>query len=246
MALNILAPVNSFVQFDETVQEHCLWPGREQMCLPVYDAEDIYFQFVIEADTPEEADTLCGLTNNVQVGIVHECSDADFALEFSEIPERNRISPTQVLFNWQHGIPGFIGVIDIGECFRLRIKIEENEWCSSCFSRIANDCFTSVIEYGNDENAFGFYYCASNDSISGGGELSCEPYFFPFINKTTLTIPYTASLLAAYGDVPNVQVWMYIDGILQVVTVQITMDGAPPSAIEIDLGGTSTGYVVIR
>lgn len=245
MALDILSPINSFVQFEETVNNHCLWPGLEDQCLPVYDSEDVYFQFVIEAASAEEADTLCGLTNSVQVGIVHDCDDADFALEFSEVPERLRLSPTQVLFNWQHGVPGFIGVIDIGDCFKIRVKIEENEWCSNCFSRIANDCFTTVLEYGNEENAFGFFYCASGE-ISGGDTLTCAPYFFPFIDKETLTIPYTSSLLAAYGDVPNVQVWMYIGGVLQIVTVQITMDGAPPSSIEIDLGGMSSGYVVIR
>lgn len=246
MAIGILSPQHSFVQFEETVNSHCLWPGVEVQCLPVYDSEDVYFQFVIEADTPEEADDLCGLTNPVQVGIVYDCEDAAFALEFSEAPERYRISETQVLFNWQHGVPGFIGVVDIGECFRIRVKIEENEWCSNCFSRIGDDCFTTVVEYGNEENAFGFFYCASGQ-IAGSDTLACEPYYFPFINKSTLSIPYTASLVSAYGNVPNVQVWMYIDGVLTNPMVQITMDGAPPSTISIDLGGgPSTGYVVIR
>lgn len=245
--MSIVSPSKSFIQFGASTPDlHCIFGAIEDICLPVYDAEDVYFQFVLQAETSDEADDLCGVYNTIQVGLVADCEDADFLLEFNEQPERFRISPLQVLYNWSHGLPSFVGAIDINECFHIRIQNGVDSYCSNCLQRIGDDCFTSVIEYGNDENAFGFNYCNSGSIGDSDDPVNCSPTEITFIDKATLTIPYTAALRTMYGDYPNVQAWVYIDGVLQNPGIQITMDGVPPSSIDLDFGGVSTGVVIIR
>src|SRR5689334_20044999 len=120
MGLSIISPTNSFVQFDNTETiESCEYQEID-LCLPVYEDDDVNFQFVIEADTIEEADALCNLENTgFEIGIVSTCAGG-LILTFSENPERFRISDFQVLYNWSNGLPGFTTVVDVGECFFIK------------------------------------------------------------------------------------------------------------------------------
>ena len=246
MGYTVITPSQSFVRFDgENIVSHCIH-GDFKACLPVYAEADIAFQFVVQADTPEEADALCMPTESgLQIGIVTDCDQEGFTVEFSEIPERYRISELQVLYNWTHGLPGMIGNIQPEECFYIRIIVGEITECSNCFQRVPDDCFTSVIEYGNDENFGGFNYCNGDgvDEVS----TTCEPEIITFTNQSTLTIPYTAALQAKFGAVPTVQVWIYdAMGQLTNMGVVATFDAMPPSLITIDNGGPASGIVVIR
>lgn len=248
MAITIRNLENSFVRFDETVTDVCLWPGKQNIPLPVYEQEDVYFQILVETETAAEADELCGLTNDVTVGLVSNCADENYLLEFSEKPARYRVGLLQVLYNWAHGLPGFAGAVQIGDCFRIRIDIDGGitVGCSNQFQRIGSPCFTTVIEFGNEENAFGFLYCADASQLVDAESSTCDPTALSFINQSTLSIPYTQALRDKYGDNPSVQVWHVISGVPQVVTVQIALDGFPPNQILIDNGGPATGWVVIR
>lgn len=216
------------------------------MCLPVYDEDDISFQFVIEADSEAEADALCDLTNSlVQVGIVYVCAEP-FALEFTEKPERFRISGLQVLYNWQHGLPAFNTVIDVGECFKLKAVVDgEDMGCTNCFIRIGSDCHTSVIEYGNDDNFAGFNYC--NSEPVDGSEGVCDPTIITFTNETNLAITYTASLQAQYGNFPSVEVWIYVGSdLVRMPGLEVKFDSYPPNTISIDMGGNASGILKIK
>jgi len=256
MAISIISPANSFIRFDETADPAlCIW-GNVNFCLPVYDAEDVYFQFVIEG-TEGDIDSLCTQTGDeVNVALVNECNGAAI-LTFSEKPDRFRLSTTQVLYNWTHGLPGFTSVVSIAECFKIQVTvaatpygypIETDVYCSNCFERIASDCFTSVIEYGNDEDAFGFKYCYGGD-LPGETTptLDCSPTIVTFVGVATLAIPYTALLQDKYGVFPTVQVWVY-DGTGQLLNMGITaaFDTYPPTMINLDFGGVASGIVVIR
>lgn len=246
MGLTIKTPASSFVRFDgEHRIDHCIH-GTHKLCLPVYAESDIAFQFVIQADTEEEADALCSPYNSgLQIGIVRTCLDEGFAVEFDELPDRYRISQLQVLYNWEHGLPGMIGEIENGECFYIRVIVGETTGCSNCFQRIPDDCFTSVVEYGNNENFAGFNYC-NGDGVDTPGAVDCEPTIIQFTNKETLSIPYTAQMQDKYGLVPTVQVWIYIDGTLTNVGIVATFDAMPPTMINAAFGGTSSGIIVIR
>lgn len=249
MAVTILNSANSFVRFDQADdQPHCIW-GNVDFCLPVYHQEDVAFQFVISG-LIGEIDSLCTIANdNVVLSILEDCGDTPL-LVFSEKPQRFRLSETQVLYNWSHGFPNFTSVIEIGKCFKVQVEVttvyETIAFCSNCFERVMEDCFTSVIEYGNDEDAFGFKYC-NGGGVEVPAEIDCEPTEVLFYSTDTLAIPYTTYLKNKYGAFPTVQAWIY-DGSGQLVNMGITIafDAYPPSIINLDFGGLSSGIVIIR
>lgn len=232
------------MQFDTTETVSSCEFQDIDLCLPVYEDDDVNFQFVIEADTIEEADALCSLTNEgFSIGIVKECAEG-LLITFAETPERFRISDYQVLYNWANGLTGFSTVVGIGECFMIKVIIGEQSFCSNCFQRILDPCHTSVIEYGNDDNAFGFNYC--NSAAVDSGVVDCDPTFVAFTNQTTLTIPYTASMIAKYGAVPTIKTWLYdTNGELVNMSIRQAMDTYPPTQLLFDFGGLGSGIIKI-
>lgn len=249
MAYEIISPAQSFVQFSETGRiDHCIF-DQLQFCLPVFSDNDVAFQFII-VGTESEIDALCGVYGSpLAIGIVSACDDEDFLLEFTgnpynDVPEISRLSETQLLVNWAHGVPGFTNVIGYNECFKVRVEIGLVQFCSNCFERTSDNCFTSVIEYSADENAFGFNYCGSG--VATESEISCEPTIVTFTNQSTLSIPYTAALQAAYGSVPTVQVWISDGTNLVNMGITATFDTYPPNVLGFDFGGQASGIIVIR
>jgi len=246
MGYTVVTPTSSFIRFDgETTVTHCIH-GTFMSCLPVYAEDDISFQFIVQADTVDEADAICvAYAPGVSIGLVSDCNQEGFDVEFDELPERYRISDLQLLYNWGHGLPGMIGAIEIGECFHVRVVVDSVNYCSNCFQRIPDECFSSVIEYGNDENFAGFNYC-NGEGIDVDTDI-CSPEIITFTNKETLVIPYTMSLQNKFGTVPTVQIWIY-DGGGNLVNMGVTavFDAMPPTTITVDFGGTSSGIIVIR
>lgn len=234
----------SFVQFDDSdIIEVCGWTPTD-MCLPVYQADDHWFQFVVVADSEEEADALCGDSSLIRVGLVESCSDG-YLLEFANKPVRYRISPMRVRYDWMHGFPNFQNFLNVGECFRVKLFVANQAFCSNCFQRIGDDCYTSVVQYGNEDNFAGFSYCAGPTG-SEQEDNSCEPLEIPFTNQATMIIPWTAYLSNKYGNTPSIEVWVYDEnGDLIKPGVVSKLIGYPPSQIEIDFGGISSGVVKI-
>jgi hypothetical protein len=248
MAYSIITPQSSFVRFDGEQSNHCLF-GDKSTCLPVALDSDVAFQFVVQG-TEEEIDSLCDPEDSgLQIGLVSSCAQPEFDVTFLQEPQRFRISPTQVLYNWTHGLTGAMANYDVGECFFIRVIVAESlTGCSNCFQRIEDDCFTSVVEYGNDENFGGFNYCNSGEIPGGGGEdITCEPTVITFTLQSTLNVPYTAQLKDKYGDIPTVQVWIYDEnGVLTNMGITAQFDAMPPNNILFDFGGPASGVIVIR
>lgn len=245
MALSITNSQHSFVRFgDSASPPYCYW-GDVKYCLPVYSQGDIAFQFIVTGTTAEEISALCNpYTAGATISLVDDCNGDDLIV-FDEYPDRFLISPFQVLFNWSHGLPNFTSVIAVGECFHVRVRVEGAEWCSNCFQRIAEDCYTAVVEYGNEEDGFGFKYCYSGEVPTPSGE--CLPTIASFTDVETLDIPYTASMREKYGDFPTVQAWIDDgNGNLTNFGITIQLDANPPTNIHFDFGGVATGVVIIR
>jgi len=248
MALKIISPKNSFVQFDTT--ENLAECGNLpfNMCLPVSADDDLYFQFAIQADSEGEANLLCDLTNDqITMGITDKCAHG-LLVTFADKTERYRISPTQVLYNWGHGVKDFKTVISNGGCFYIKVQTSQYgvsyDWCSNCFIRQDDTCNTSVIDYTGDDNQFGFDYCGGA-AVADNME-TCEPTIIGFTNVATLYIPYTALLQSKYGSVPTASVWVYDgSGDLVEMIMRVALDAFPPTAIKVDLGGVSSGIVKI-
>jgi hypothetical protein len=249
MAYAIISPSQSFVQFGETGKiDHCIF-DLLNFCLPIFQPDDVSFQFIVSG-TGSEIDVLCGAYGTpIAIGIVRSCDDQNFLLEFTanpynDVPEIYRLSDTQLLVNWAHGVPGFTSVIDYNECFKIRVEVFGVQFCSNCFERTIDNCFTSVIEYGCDDNCYGFNYCGSG--TAGAEELSCEPTIITFLNQSTLSIPYTASLIASYGLAPTVQVWISDGTNLVNMGITATFDAYPPTVLNFDFGGPASGIIVIK
>ena len=246
MAISIISPSHSFVRFNEPEPvDLCIW-GAVSYCLPVYEADDVAFQWVMQG-TEEEIDALCTTDGSeVAVSIVEDCDGTDLII-FAQKPQRFRLSSTQVLYNWPHGVPGFNTVVDVNKCFKIKVTYGEFSACTNCFERVADDCYSSVLEYGNDGDAYGFKYCYGGEITSPPAQDPCEPLVIQCINQSTLSIPYTAGLKAQFGEVPTVQVWVDNgSGELQNLGITATFDGYPVNMINIDFGGPASGIVVIR
>lgn len=251
MAITFQSPTQSFIQFGQTgILDYCLWDDL-RFCLPVVEDNDIAFQVYL-IGTETDIDSICGVYGlPIQIGIVRECGDEDFLLEFTanpytDIPELYRLSDTQLLVNWAHGVPGFSSAIGMGECFRIRIKAGDYSACSNCLTRSADTCFTSVIDYTNDENFGGFNYCSSGAVDTNEDSSSCEPTIIQFTNQPALAIPYTQSLKDKYGDAPTVQVWISDGTNLVNMGITATFDSYPVNMIYVDPGGPASGIVVIK
>lgn len=245
MGYTITAPVNSFVQFQETGEVVSCGFKPTKLCLPVYYDDDVAFQFIVTADTALEAAALCGPYGiRPTVGITTDCET--FALEFDgEQPETFRMDELHVLMQWPHGLPGFTAVITPGQCFNIMIELLDESVCSNCFYRLAALCWTTEIEYSNNDNFAGFNYC-SGGTAPDPNDQGCEQLFFPFTNQDTLVIPYTASLQAQFGTLPSVQVWIFdIDGTLVDMGTRVAFDTYPPTEIRFNFGGSSSGVVRI-
>lgn len=246
MAITLSAPQFSFVQFSESNAVTSCNYRDINLCLPVYESTDVSFQFIAVTDTEEEADGLCDLANDkVKIGIVEDCSDG-FLVEFTDKPQRFRIAPKQVLYNWTNGLPAFDSKIEVGECFMVKIVIDETySFCSNCFQRIGDPCHTSVVEYGNDENGFGFNYCNSAEEDVDSA-VDCEPTIIQFTNEEYLVIPYTTSMQAKYGNMPSVQVWIYDENNELVdMGIRVAFDSYPPTELRFNFGGSASGVIKI-
>lgn len=252
MAIRIINSDNSFVRFGEPDGfTHCNF-GEVIYHLPVFAQDDVAFQFIIAGDTSAEIDALCTVdASEIALELVGDCTDLMPLMEFTQKPQRLRLSDTQVLYYWPHGFPGWPGSISVDQCFRIRVLVDTNYGeltaCSNLFQRIADPCFTSVVDYANEDDAFGFKYCAGGAVDDGSGTTDCAPTVVQFFNETALSIPYTAQMQNKYGLVPSVQVWIY-DGGGQLVNMGVTatFDAVPPTVINADFGGLSSGVIVIR
>lgn len=249
MSISIQAPRFSFVQFNESDNySNCLGESI-QLCLPVFQDDDVKFQFILTGTTEYEANLLAAATSPVTIGIVTDC-DGEMITTFDpSLVERFKIGATHVLFNFKEGLTDFADFIEVSDCFMIKVlvSIDGNDYsfCSNCFQRIDDDCHTSVVEYGADDNAFGFNYCAGVDEeLIQSGE--CEPTFITFTNQATLAIPYTAGLIASYGNFPTVDVWIRDENNdLVKMVVEVKLDAYPPTVININFGGPATGLIKI-
>jgi hypothetical protein len=240
---SISTSIFSFIQFDESDNiSACNWATTD-MCLPVFAVNDVWFQFIIRASTPEEADALCSITADpLIIGHVQQCSDA--ITPFAGQITRYRISPTEVLYHWSHGITT-LNDLEVGDCFRIGIEVFDQFFCSNCFQRIANDCFTNVVEYSQEnDNAFGFNYCAASNGDQPV-EVDCQPLIIEFNNEDTYSLVWTAYLQSIYGPAPSVEVWVYDGSELVKAGLVVKFDTYPPTVITIDMGGPASGIIKI-
>lgn len=255
MAIALIHPPASFVQFMVPPEDHCIF-GTIDPPLPVVYSSDVAFQIVLQAGSEGEANAV--YNDTVNFGLVREYGDTVYALQFPNTAVRSKLAPTQILYNWGAGFPGFDAVFDVGECFRVMVELNGQHWWSKLFKRIAVDdevCFSSVIGYSNDSGGFGFFGCgpttAGGTTGDGGDPIdeegNCIPMMVEIVNEATKTIPITQSMRDAYSELPSVQIWLTNpEGVLQNMGISAQfLGGYPPDRIYVDLGGPASGWVRI-
>jgi hypothetical protein len=258
MAAIVTQPDHSFVRFGADYHETCN-DNDVIFNLPMVYHDDVAFQFIIQTDTDAEADELTSVGSPaVRVGITsQDPAIAAWLKDYTATqPERFRIGPRRVLYQWDAGAPDFESVVAIGKCFRFVVTVTISTGTitgiSNKFERIASDCYNTLLEYSADKNQFGFVYCGYYDESDGGSipvpANQCDPMVIPFNNKPVMVIPYTAAMLSKYGDVPRVDVYIYNpqNGLFELVPgISASLDNVPPTVITVDLGGPATGYIKI-
>lgn len=254
--VTLISPPASAIKFNQPVEEHCVY-GEVDYELPVVYSSDHAFQWILQGANEGEANGLFSAT--VRVGLVYDCDDADFAIEFAQTYNRSKLAPTQVLYNWGSGYPSFTSVIAVGQCFHFRVQLDGQTWCSNVMKRFAvddpNNCWTSVIDYSSSGSAFGFFACGPGNGLGSGGDGGdpdeednvCEPTVVSFgPGVSTVTVPYTSDMRDRYGELPSVQIFIYdSNGVLTNMGVQALLVGDPISQIYVDLGGPGAGKIRI-
>jgi hypothetical protein len=129
--------------------------------------------------------------------------------------------------------------------FKLEIY-EENDTCRKVdfkMARFYDSIVFSVSPGPREKDNIGCdFSCETADGGPGNSAI------FPFTSLSSLTIPWTSFLRSLYGGTPTVQVYQQSGpDEYDLVNVNVTMVGGPYdlSEIDIDLGGPSTGYVLI-
>lgn len=166
---NIYINANSFVQeFSESTPSGCAQSINS--CLPVYGVQDVSFQFIHKHGLAVSTYSLQLVKDGVEVG------DRVTGLSKVQVsrPDIDPIFEVSVVFVTSINLTDFENVIDIGECFKIRlygtsIYGEYALFDTNCFIRIEEECYSSVISYRCNENSFGFYYYISDGE--GGNEL---------------------------------------------------------------------------
>lgn len=128
----ITSPAYSFVQFNPDGPDSCC-NGINSVCLPVVLSNDLSFQVLNDSDPGTlSVVRMNGETVSTQSGFV---------------------SAGDNIYLWQSPID--ITGLACDECFQLKIGTS----LSNCFIKKCDDCFTSLIEYYNDEDYADFIYC---------------------------------------------------------------------------------------
>lgn len=184
----IKSPKYSFIQFKEN------WNEEQAMCcnldeqdvLPILKPDDLAFQFVVELEN-----TTAGwaVVNKIMSEPV---SNVELFIEYGEAGEssiihnlttedgglftRYRIAGNKILYTWNTPFTGMNEYLECGKCYRLGIKLVtedetvvlneitavSNKIIRSC----DNGCYTSVLQYSNEEDYADFYYCDDTSVIN--------------------------------------------------------------------------------
>lgn len=148
-------PSNSFVQVASTVEDTCHM--SISLCLPVYDSNDVAFQF---KDNTPGAETY-------KVGIF---VDGSLVGSYANMYKVDLGSGMNLVH--MPSLPSVASLED-GQCFQLRVQVQIkdvgaiNLFSTNCFYKLGNKCWTSRITYRCDEDSFGFTY--SEDYNDAGG-----------------------------------------------------------------------------
>jgi hypothetical protein len=184
MAVVITSPEFSFVGIVAEEAQPCSWGTLP--CLPVSVLNDLSFQLKVAVSGADKAwfnvefeqdgDTL---EYTIQGKVCIDCEDAGVETDAFSFSATWTLVEEGTTDHWignfvANGNETIFNSYDIGQCFNLcfhKVLIDVTDptvilgltttpiVCSdTCFARIDDTCYTSVLTYSNDESAFDFNY----------------------------------------------------------------------------------------
>jgi hypothetical protein len=175
--ISILSPLYSFVVFNPAAAEPVCCQDDADFCIPVIEEGDTYFQ--VNAATEDEAGAanLMSLASNTAQLLLLDGTGNTLANYTANTLrnittvnnlyfEKYQTGLSKVTYLWRNILAGLSSLVPVDKCFQLGIKfigIGEDGgdlvYFSNCFIRKAADCYSSVLEYYNEEDYAEFYYC---------------------------------------------------------------------------------------
>lgn len=169
--MTIVSPKYSFVQFDNPAPSSCC-ESDSNFCIPVINEDDTYFQIIATGADAREAEYIYHLNNYIQLELLNTSGTVlrnwtlDDTLSF--IPFRTGL--TQVTFLWKNNFKDLSTYVACDQCFKIRVKAEifgETILAeSNCFIRKCKTCYTSRLDYYNEEDYADFKYCNVTNGIN--------------------------------------------------------------------------------
>ncbi len=169
MAITIVSPKYSFVQFNNPLPVLCC-DGDNEFSLPVIEEDDVLFQFSVVASTIVQATDIFNTPiANVHLKIKNSSGVVlrDWTSTDGLVFEKYRTGTKTVTYQWRNAFKDFKTLIACNECFIIEINANYTiangavnlTAESRPFIRKCDACYTTVLEYSNEEDYADFYYC---------------------------------------------------------------------------------------
>ena len=179
--MDISSPKYSFVQFNAPASGAPCCDEDSSFCIPVVTESDTYFQFRINCATfAETQDVWNSPIGDMQLVLLKGTGNTPATLAANTLRnwtfddslqfEKNRTGTTEITYQWRQPFKDVMTLVDCDGCFQLAIiNVTPNPQIvvfSNCFTRICEDCFTSVLDYNNEDDAYDFRYCNVVDPLN--------------------------------------------------------------------------------
>jgi len=164
MAITYSSPLFSFLQLSES-DPTC--SSSERPCLPVKELNDLAFQMIASVTGADKATFYDTVFINAAISFDCKASlltEENWTGTWFKTTIGAGSEPDIWVGNFVYNTGAIWSLIDINQCFGIILYAEggaEVACFDTCFKKITDDCYTSVIGYRNNENAFDFDYSES-------------------------------------------------------------------------------------
>lgn len=160
MATSLIDLQNSFVRFhdQEFITDNDCGIVVDT-CLPICEADDLKFQFQLITNDYDNATEISAALQ------VRRFTSSGYTNIGSVTKNVVLQSGTTYLIRLRFQSSTLLNGLNDGDCFQLQLNFLKDEpppflsiTSKTCFKYSVDKCFTSRITYGNNEDAFGFFY----------------------------------------------------------------------------------------
>jgi hypothetical protein len=162
MAINLSSPKYSFIQLFEQYNEPCAYDYIN--CLPVYNLSDIAFQMIAEVTG---GDKTTFASAQINAGITTDCASPGILVNNWIGTWTKTVTggtdPDIWIGDFKFHTNTLFTGLAVGTCFNIMFfkqtdQTHVSDCTYTCFTKIADTCYTTAMNYRNNSNAFYFDY----------------------------------------------------------------------------------------